>query len=134
MNNLYKKDVKEFISIFVKKLDIEDYDEVQSKIEKYFKKNKIECAVTSNDNIIYSYGKKIEQYEGCELSDFLKELANNENFGGMRSSNLEIINGKHIKGIFYCEPLKSLKTLGCIVLIFNQASSEAAYNFLTKMM
>ena len=38
MNNLYKKDVKQFISIFVKKLDIADYDEVRVKIEKYLKK------------------------------------------------------------------------------------------------
>lgn len=134
MNNLYKKDVKQFISIFVKKLDIADYDEVRVKIEKYLKKNKIDCIVTSSEKIVYAYGKKVEQYLNSEISDFLKDLVNNENFGGMRSSNLEIVNGTHLKNAFYCEPLKSFKKLGCIVLLFNQKDIEAAYIFLTKMM
>lgn len=133
-NNLYKKDVKKFISIFVKKLDIADYEEVRSKIEKYLKTNKINCIVTSPEKIVYAYGKKVEQYLDYEISDFLKDLANNENFGGMRSSNLEIVNGTRLKDVFYCEPLKSFKKLGCIALIYNQKDSEAAYNFLTKFM
>lgn len=134
MYNLYKKDVKQFISIFVKKIDIADYYEVKIRIEKYLKKNKIDCIVVTSDRIVYAYGKKVEQYLNIECSDFLKDLANNENFGGMRSSNLEIVNGFRIKNSFYCEPLRSLKKLGCIALIYNQKDSEAAYNFLTKMM
>ena len=59
MQKLYKKDVKQFISIFVKNLDIGDYCDVRTKIEKYLKENKMECIITSPEKIVYAYGKKV---------------------------------------------------------------------------
>lgn len=41
MQTLYKKDARQFISVFVKKLDIADYNEVRSKFEKYLKTNNL---------------------------------------------------------------------------------------------
>ena len=73
MQKLFKKDVKQFISIFVKNLDIGDYGDVRSKIEKYLKENKMECIITSTEKIVYAYGKKVEQYLNSELSNTLKE-------------------------------------------------------------
>ena len=109
MQTLYKKDARQFISVFVKKLDIADYKDVKSNFEKFLNQNKMEVIVTDNEKIVYAYGAKVEQYLNNELSDYLKDLANNENFGGMRSSNLEVIEGKYIDSVFYCEPLKSFK-------------------------
>lgn len=101
MQTLYKKDARQFISVFVKKLDIADYKDVKSNFEKFLNQNKMEVIVTDNEKIVYAYGAKVEQYLNNELSDYLKDLANNENFGGMRSSNLEVIEGKYIDSVFY---------------------------------
>lgn len=133
MQNLYKKDVNQFISIFVKKLDIADYDEVKLKFEKYLKQNRIECIITSTDKIVYAYGKKVEQYLNFEISDYLKDLVSDIHFGGMRSANLEIVKNVHINKVFYCEPLKSFKGVGCIILLYKSDDNEAAYNILTKI-
>lgn len=133
MQTLYKKDARQFISIFVKKLDIADYKDVKSNFEKFLNQNKMEVIVTDNEKIVYAYGAKVEQYLNNELSDYLKDLANNENFGGMRSSNLEVIEGKYIDSVFYFEPLKSFKKIGCIVIFYKQAYSEQAYELLTKI-
>lgn len=133
MQTLYKKDARQFISIFVKNLDIADYEEVRCNFENYLKRNKLECIITSTDKIIYAYGKKVEQYLNYEISDYLKDLATNENFGGMRSANLEIIKDVRIKKVFYCEPLKSFKKLGCIVIFYKQENNEKAYELLTKI-
>ena len=51
MQKLFKKDVKQFISIFVKNLDIGDYGDVRFKIEKYLKENKMECIITSTETV-----------------------------------------------------------------------------------
>ena len=133
MQTLYKKDARQFISVFVKKLDIADFKDVRSDFEEFLKKNKMEVIITDNEKIVYAYGKKVEQYLDNELSDYLKDLTNNENFGGMRSSNLEVVKGKHIKSVFYCEPLKSFKKLGCIVIFYKQDYSEQAFELLTKL-
>lgn len=133
MQTLYKKDARQFISVFVKKLDIADYKDVRSNFERFLKQNKMEVIVTDNEKIVYAYGKKVEQYLNNELSDYLRDLANNEHFGGMRSSNLEVVEGKQIKSVFYCEPLKSFKKLGCIVIFYKQDYSEQAYELLTKI-
>lgn len=133
MQTLYKKDARQFISVFVKKLDIADYKDVKSNFEKFLNQNKMEVIVTDNEKIVYAYGAKVEQYLNNELSDYLKDLANNENFGGMRSSNLEVIEGKYIDSVFYCEPLKSFKKIGCIAIFYKQAYSKQAYELLTKI-
>ena len=133
MQTLYKKDERQFISAFVKKLYIADYKAVKYNFEKFLNQNKMEVIVTDNEKIVYAYGAKVEQYLNNELSDYLKDLANNENFGGMRSSNLEVIEGKYIDSVFYCEPLKSFKKIGCIVIFYKQAYSEQAYELLTKI-
>ena len=133
MQTLYKKDARQFISVFVRNLDIADYSEVKSKFEKYLKTNKLECIITSTEKIVYAYGKKVEQYLNYELSDYLKDIANDQHFGGMRSANLEIVKDVRIKKVFYCEPLKSLKTIGCIVLFYKQDEPESAYNLLEKI-
>lgn len=133
MQTLYKKDARQFISVFVKKLDIADYKDVKSNFEKILNQNKMEVIVTDNEKIVYAYGAKVEQYLNNELSDYLKDLANNENFGGMRSSNLEVIEGKYIDSVFYCEPLKSFEKIGCIVIFYKQTYSEQAYELLTKI-
>ncbi|MBR1416490.1 MAG: hypothetical protein IJ572_01565 [Bacilli bacterium] len=133
MQTLYKKDARQFISIFVKNLDIADYNEARLCFEKYLKTNKMECIVTSTNKIVYAYGKKVEPYLNYELSDKLKELSTDIHFGGMRSTNLEITDGNYIKSVFYCEPLKSFKGIGCIVIFYKQDYSEQAYNLLTKI-
>ena len=48
MQTLYKKDARQFISIFVKKLDIADYKDVKSNFEKFLNQNKMEVIVTDN--------------------------------------------------------------------------------------
>lgn len=85
MQKLYKKDVKQFISIFVKNLDIVDYGDARSKIEKYLKENKIECIITSTEKIVYAYGKKVEQYLNSELSNTLKEQIKDIHLSSVRS-------------------------------------------------
>ena len=77
MQTLYKKDARQFISVFVKKLDIADYNEVRSKFEKYLKSNRLECIITTTEKVVYAYGKKVEQYLNCELSNYLQDLAQN---------------------------------------------------------
>ena len=133
MQTLYKKDARQFISVFVKKLDIADYRDVKSNFEKFLNQNKMEVIVTDNKKIVYAYGKIVEQYLNNELSDYLRDLANNENFGGMRSSNLEVIEGKYIDSVFYCEPLKSFKKLGCIIIFYKSDYLEQAYELITKI-
>ena len=133
MQKLYKKDVKQFISIFVKKLDIADYDDIRIKTEKYLKENKIECIITSTEKIIYAYGKKVEQFLNSELSNSLKEQIKDIHLSSMRSSNLEIVNGKFIKNIYYYEPLKDFKGIGSIIIFYKEDYSDQAYDFLTKI-
>ena len=140
MQKLYKKDVKQFISIFVKNLDILDYGNLRSKIEKYLKENKMECIITSTEKVVYAYGKKVGQYLNSELSNALKELSNtlkeqikDIHLSSVRSSNLEIINGKFIKSIYYYEPLKDFKGIGSIIIFYKEDYSEQAYEFLTKI-
>ena len=133
MQKLYKKDVKQFISIFVKNLDIADYNDVRSNIEKYLKENKMECIITSTDKIVYGYGKKVEQYLNNELSDTLKEQINDIHLSSVRSSNLEIVNGKFIKSLYYYEPLKDFKGIGSIIIFYKQEYSDQAYEFLIKI-
>lgn len=77
-------------------------------------------------------GKKVKDYVNYDLSEYLRKLANNENFGGMRSSNLEIVKDVHIKKVFYCEPLKSMKTIGCIAFFFKPEYNEQAFELLMK--
>ena len=91
MHTLLKKDARQFISVFVRKLDIADYRDVQVNFEEYLKQHKIECIITNTEKIVYAYGKKVKDYINYDLSEYLRELANNEHFGGMRSSNLEIV-------------------------------------------
>lgn len=133
MQTLYKKDARQFISVFVKKLDIADYNEVRSKFEKYLKTNNLECIITSTEKIVYAYGKKVEQYLNFEMSNYLKDLSNDIHFGGMRSTNLEIVKGKNIKRLFYCEPLKSFKTIGCIIIFYKHGESSAVCDLLEKI-
>ena len=133
MQKLYKKDVKQFISIFVKNLDIADYNDVKSKIEKYLKENKMECIITSIDKIVYAYGKKVEKYLNNELSDTIKEQIENIHLSSMRSGNLEIVNGKFIKSLYYYEPLKDFKGIGSIIIFYKQEYSDQAYEFLIKI-
>ena len=133
MQKLFKKDVKQFISIFVKNLDIADYEEVRCNFENYLKINKLECIITSTDKIIYAYGKKVEQYLNSELSNTLKEQIKDIHLSSVRSSNLEIINGKFIKSIYYYEPLKDFKGIGSIIIFYKEDYSEQAYEFLTKI-
>ena len=133
MQKLYKKDVKQFISIFVKNLDIADYNDVKSKIERYLKENKMECIITSIDKIVYAYGKKVEKYLNNELSDTLKKQIEDIHLSSMRSSNLEIVNGKFIKSIYYYEPLKSFEGIGSIIIIYKQEYSDQTYDFLIKI-
>ena len=109
MQKLYKKDVKQFISIFVKNLDITGYNDVKSRIEKYLKENKMECIITSTEKIVYAYGKKVKQYLNNELSDTLKEQIEDIHLSSVRSGNLEIVNDKFIKSLYYYEPLKDFK-------------------------
>lgn len=132
MQTLYKKDARQFVSVFVRKLDIADYKEARSNFEKYLRQNKMECIVTDTEKIVYAYGKKVKDYINYELSDYLKELANNEHFGGMRSSYLEIVKDVHVKRNFYCEPLKSMKAIGCIVFFFKPEYNDQAFELLMK--
>ena len=133
MQKLYKKDVKQFISIFVKNLDIGDYSNLRSKIEKYLKENKMECIITSTETVVYAYGKKVEQYLNSELSNTLKEQIKDIHLSSVRSSNLEIINGKFIKSIYYYEPLKDFKGIGSIIVFYKQEYLDQAYEFLIKI-
>ena len=133
MQKLFKKDVKQFISIFVKNLDIADYNDVKSKIEKYLKENKLECIITSTEKIVYAYGKKVEKYLNNELSDTIKEQIENIHLSSMRSGNLEIVNGKFIKSLYYYEPLKDFKGIGSIIIFYKQEYSNQAYEFLIKI-
>ena len=133
MPTLYKKDARQFISIFVKKLDIADYKEVRSNFESYLKRNKLECIITNTNEIIYTYGKMVEQYLNYELSDRLKESVNNIHLSSMRSAHLEIVNGKFINSAFYYEPLKNFKAIGSIIIFYKQDHNEEAYELLTKI-
>ena len=133
MQKLFKKDVKQFISIFVKNLDIADYDDVKSKIEKYLKENKMECIITSTEKIVYAYGKKVEKYLNNELSDTLKKQIRDIHLSSVRSSNLEIVNDKFIKCLYYYEPLKDFKGIGSIIIFYKQEYSNQAYEFLIKI-
>ena len=133
MQKLFKKDVKQFISIFVKNLDIADYDDVKSKIEKYLKENKMECIITSTEKIVYAYGKKVEKYLNNELSDTLKKQIRDIHLSSVRSSNLEIVNDKFIKCLYYYEPLKDFKGIGSIIIFYKQEYSDQAYEFLIKI-
>ena len=133
MQKLYKKDVKQFISIFVKNLDIGDYGDVRSKIEKYLKDNKMECIITSTEKIVYAYGKKVEQYLNNELSDTLKEQIRDIHLSSVRSSNLEIVDDKFIKSLYYYEPLKDFKGIGSIIIFYKQVFCDQAYEFLIKI-
>ena len=133
MQKLYKKDVKQFISIFVKNLDIGDYGDVRSKIEKYLKDNKMECIITSTEKIVYACGKKVEQYLNNELSDILKEQIRDIHLSSVRSSNLEIVDDKFIKSLYYYEPLKDFKGIGSIIIFYKQEYSDQAYEFLIKI-
>ena len=133
MQKLYKKDVKQFISVFVKKLDIADYNDVRTKVEKYLKENKMECIITSTEKIIYAYGKKVEQYLNSDLSTTLKEQIKDIHLNSVRSSNLEIVNGKFIKNIYYYEPLKDFKGIGSIIIFYKKEYSDQVYEFLTKI-
>lgn len=133
MQELYKKDVKQFISVFVKKLDIADYDDIRCKVETYFKKNKMECVITSTEKIIYAYGKKVEQYLNYELSNTLKKHIEDVHLSSMRSSNLEIVNGKFIRNMYYYEPLRDFKGIGSIMIFYKDDYADQAYEFLTKI-
>ena len=133
MQKLYKKDVKQFISIFIKNLDILDYGNLRSKIEKYLKENKMECIITSTEKVVYAYGKKVGQYWNSELSNALKEQVKDIHLSSVRSSNLEIVNGKFIKSIYYYEPLKDFKGIGSIIVFYKQEYSDQAYEFLIKI-
>ena len=133
MQKLYKKDVKQFISIFVKNLDIADYNDVRSNVEKYLKENKMECVITSTNKIVYAYGKKVGQYLNNELSDTLKEKIKDIHLSSMRSSNLEIVNDKFIKNLYYYETLKDFKGIGSIIIFYKQEYSDQAYEFLIKI-
>ncbi len=133
MQKLFKKDVKQFISIFVKNLDITGYNDVKSRIEKYLKENKMECIITSTEKIVYAYGKKVEKYLNNELSDTIKEQIENIHLSSMRSGNLEIVNGKFIKSLYYYEPLKDFKGIGYIIIFYTQEYSDQAYEFLIKI-
>lgn len=133
MQKIFKKDVKQFISIFVKNLDIADYNNVKSKIEKYLKGNKMECIITSTEKIVYAYGKKVEKYLNNELSDTLKKQIRDIHLSSMRSGNLEIVNGKFIKSLYYYEPLKDFKGIGSIIIFYKQEYSDQAYEFLIKI-
>ena len=133
MQKLFKKDVKQFISIFVKNLDIADYDDVKSKIEKYLKENKMECIITSTEKIVYTYGKKVEKYLNNDLSDTLKKQIKDIHLSSVRSSNLEIVNDKFIKCLYYYEPLKDFKGIGSIIIFYKQEYSDQAYEFLIKI-
>lgn len=132
MHTLLKKDARQFISVFVRKLDIADYRDVQANFEEYLKQNKMECIITDTEKIVYAYGKKVKDYINYDLSEYLRELVNNEHFGGMRSSDLEIVKDVHIKKVFYCEPLKSMKAIGCIVFFFKPEYNEQAFELLMK--
>ena len=133
MQKLYKKDVKQFISIFVKNLDITGYNDVKSRIEKYLKENKMECIITSTEKIVYAYGKKVKQYLNNELSDTLKEQIEDIHLSSVRSGNLEIVNDKFIKSLYYYEPLKDFKGIGSIIVFYKQEYSDQAYEFLIKI-
>ena len=133
MQKLFKKDVKQFISIFVKNLDIADYNDVRSNVEKYLKENKMECVITSTNKIVYAYGKKVGQYLNNELSDTLKEKIKDIHLSSMRSSNLEIVNDKFIKNLYYYETLKDFKGIGSIIIFYKQEYSDQAYEFLIKI-
>ena len=133
MQKLFKKDVKQFISIFVKNLDIADYNDVKSKIEKYLKGNKMECIITSTEKIVYAYGKKVEKYLNNELSDTLKKQIRDIHLSSVRSSNLEIVNDKFIKCLYYYEPLKDFKGIGSIIIFYKQEYSDQAYELLIKI-
>ena len=133
MQKIFKKDVKQFISIFVKNLDIGDYGDVRSKIEKYLKDNKMECIITSTEKIVYACGKKVEQYLNNELSDTLKEQMRDIHLSSVRSSNLEIVDDKFIKSLYYYEPLKDFKGIGSIIIFYKQEYSDQAYEFLIKI-
>ena len=133
MQKLFKKDVKQFISIFVKNLDIADYNDVKSKIEKYLKENKMECIITSTEKIVYTYGKKVEKYLNNDLSDTLKKQIKDIHLSSVRSSNLEIVNDKFIKRLYYYEPLKDFKGIGSIIIFYKQEYSNQAYEFLIKI-
>ena len=133
MQKIFKKDVKQFISIFVKNLDIGDYGDVRFKIEKYLKENKMECIITSTEKIVYAYGKKVEQYLNGELSDTLKEQIRDIHLSSVRSSNLEIVDDKFIKSLYYYEPLKDFKGIGSIIIFYKQEYSDQAYEFLIKI-
>lgn len=133
MQKLFKKDVKQFISIFVKNLDIADYNDVKSRIEKYLKENKMECIITSTEKIVYTYGKKVEKYLNNDLSDTLKKQIRDVHLSSVRSSNLEIVNDKFIKCLYYYEPLKDFKAIGSIIIFYKQEYSDQAYEFLIKI-
>lgn len=132
MQALYKKDVRQFISIFVDNLDIADYDEVRKKIEKYFKENKIECIITSTNKIIYAYGNKVKDYLNYDVSSKLHEMIDNVHLSSSRSSNLEIVDNVHVKRIYYFDRLKDFSNEFCLILFYKFEQQEKAYNFLLK--
>ena len=93
----------------------------------------MECIITSTEKIVYVYGKKVEKYLTNELSDTLKKQIRDIHLSSVRSSNLEIVNGKFIKSLYYYEPLKDFKGIGSIIIFYKQEYSNQAYEFLIKI-
>lgn len=133
MKNLTKKDAKAFMKTFRKGLDIQDNAESINNIELYMKKNNIECIVTNTNKIVYAYGKRVEKYINCFISNRLKEIVDDKHFGGMRSAHLEIVEKEYINSAFYCEPLKTFSTIGCVIFFYKQNKNEEMYSLLEKI-
>ena len=53
---------------------------------------------------VYAYGKRVEKYINCFISNRLKEIVDDKHFGGMRSAHFEIVEKEYINSAFYCEP------------------------------
>ena len=133
MQTLYKKDVRQFISIFVDNLDIAVYNEVRNKIEKYFKENKIECIITSSSKIIYAYGSKVKDYLYYDISNKLKDMMDNIHLSSSRASNLEIVDSINIKKIYLFERLKEFSNELGIIFFYKLDQQEKTYNFVLKI-
>lgn len=117
-----KKEAQKIIVIIKKDLNkkelLESEKQLLLKFKKYLKQIKLECLIISKTNIKHSIGKRIENYINYKISNYLSSCINNDNLCSIRSSNLEIIDKKYIKGTYHYRTINHRnKNVGALIFI-----------------